>query len=535
MLASCLDPKVGGHLNAEGETVARAGTVAAWLAVAAMVVSGSPVAAGEEPAVKAAVQVTDDVDPLRAHSSPVIAANPTNGELVIVEANVRGDRACTTRISVDDGRSWFRGGELMQDPYLDCTLGAEYGPYATLGFSEDGTLYVGFVGSEFLDRARDDTPRHLFVARSDDGGRSFTTAMAFEAPDGNPDIGFNKGPVVAVHPTDSSQVYLGWRQGVFRNAEEKQKSNVAASTDGGRTFGSPVDLTDERGGDYPGLAVDGDGDLHAVYWARLFPPLPFGDPASPVRPIYYRRSSDGGASFGEAVEIDAGNADAERPPVVAADPSSEAVYVAWYNHPEPRNIGDDFEGDFDIFFLASTDGGDSWADRLVLNDDDADVDQYLPGLAIAPDGRLDVAWYDDRLNPAEPEDGLQDVFATSSTDQGRTFSPNVRITDRSIDRTIGVWGNNIDSHHNVGVAATDDATYFAWQDSRNGDPEAQAEDVYMTKVVHDPSSAGVAGATAGSRVLWALVGATVALLLAGIALVAASRITSRPGRVARAH
>ncbi|HSH23124.1 MAG TPA: sialidase family protein [Acidimicrobiales bacterium] len=485
--------------------------------------------AAEPPGVKAAVQVTGDVDPLRAHSSPQIAANPTNGELVIVEANVRGDRACTTRISVDDGRSWFPGGEIMQEPYLDCTLGAEYGPYATLGFSEDGTLYVGFVGSEFLDRARDDTPRHVFVARSDDGGRTFDTAMAFEAPDGDRDIGFNKGPVVAAHPTDSSKVYVGWRQGVFRNAEEKQKSNVAASSDGGRTFGPPVDLSDERGGDYPGLSVGGDGTVHAVYWARVFPPVPFGDPDSPTSPIYYRRSVDGGASFGEPVEIDPGNADAARPPVVAADPTSEALYVVWNSHTEQRNVGEDFQGDFEIFFLASTDGGASWGERLVLNDDDANVDQYLPGLSIAPDGRVDVAWYDDRLNPAEPEDGLQDVYATSSDNQGRTFSPNVRITDRSMDRTIGVWGNNIDSHHNVGVAATGNATYFAWQDSRNGDPVAQAEDIYMTKLARD-ASAG-AGDGGGSRLLWAGTGAAGALLVAGIALVVASKLNRRSKRM----
>jgi hypothetical protein len=498
------------------------------LAVAALVLMIGPTAparATESSEAKAAVQVTGDPDPLRAHSSPQIAANPTNGELVVVEANVRGDRACTTRISVDDGRSWFRGGDIMQAPYLDCTLGAEYGPYATLDFSDDGTLYIGFVGSEFLDRARDDNPRHIFVARSDDGGRSFTTSMAFDAPDGNKDIGFNKGPVLAVHPSDSSRVYVGWRQGVFRNAEEKQKSNVAASSDGGRSFGPPVDLTDERGGDYPGLAVDGDGTVHAVYWARVFPPIPFEDPESPVSPIYYRRSTDGGATFEERVEIDPGNADAARPPVVAADPNSDALYVVWSGHAEQRNLGDDFEGDLEVFFLASADGGSSWGDRLVLNDDEAGVDQYLPGLSVAPDGRLDVAWYDDRLNPAEPEVGLQDVFATSSTNQGRTFSPNVRITDRSIDRTIGVWGNNIDSHHNVGVASTEDATYFAWQDSRNGDPVAQAEDVYMTKLAG--SSAGVANDDGASRVVWAVLGASGALLLAGIALAVASRTNRR--------
>ncbi len=498
------------------------------VSMALIIVSTDQAVGTESPAVKAAVQVTDDVDPLRAHSSPQIAVNPTNGELVIVEANVRGDRACTTRISVDDGRSWFRGGDIMQEPYLDCTLGAEYGPYATLNFSDDGTLYIGFVGSEFLNRARDDTPRHIFVARSDDGGRSFRTSMAFEGPEGNRDIGFNKGPVIAVHPTDSSKVYVGWRQGVFRNAKEKQKSNVAASTDGGRTFRLPVDLTDERGGDYPGLAVDGAGTVHAVYWARVFPPIPFGDPSSPVSPIYYRRSSDGGASFGEPVEIDPGNADAERPPVIAADPSSEALYVAWSSYAEQRNLGDDFNGDLEIFFLASSDGGDSWGNRLVLNDDGSNVNQYLPGLAIAPDGRLDVAWYDDRLNPAEPETGLQDVFVTSSSDQGRTFSPNIRITDRSIDRTIGVWGNNIDSNHNMGVASTEGATYFAWQDSRNGDPVAQAEDIYMTKFVR--GSSAVASGAGASPLVWAVVGAAGALLLAGAALVITSRVNRRSSR-----
>jgi hypothetical protein len=354
--------------------------------------------------------------------------------------------------------------------------------------------------------------------------------MAFEAPDGNRDIGFNKGPVVAADPNDSSRVYVGWRQGVFREAEEKQKSNVAASTDGGRTFAPPVDLTDRRGGDYPGLAVDGDGNVHAVYWTRVFPPVTFGDPDSPVSPIYYRRSTDGGATFAEPVEIDPGNADAARPPVIAADADSQALYVVWNSHAEQRNVGDDFDGDFDIFFLASGDGGGSWGERLVLNDDDSDVDQYLPGLSIAPDGRLDVAWYDDRLNPAEPEDGLQDVYATSSSNQGRTFSPNVRITDRSIDRTIGVWGNNIDSHHNVGVAATGDDTYLAWQDSRNGDREAQAEDIYMTKLIHTSS----ATSDAGSRLLWAVVGAAGALLVAGLALVIGSRMNRRSPGVQRA-
>ncbi|MDP8930923.1 MAG: glycoside hydrolase [Actinomycetota bacterium] len=213
--------------------------------------AAASLAATTKPVVTSAVQVTANPSPVRAHSSPQLASNPRSGELVLVEADVRGSERCDVHISTDDGRSWFGGGDLMVEPYTDCTLLAEYGPYASMAFGRDGVLYVAFFASEQLNRARDDTPRHVFVARSTDGGRSFTTAMAFEAPDGNKDIGFNKGPMLAVDPTDPARLYVGWRQGVFRGGQEKLKSVVVMSGDGGRTFSPPVDLTDERGGGLP--------------------------------------------------------------------------------------------------------------------------------------------------------------------------------------------------------------------------------------------------------------------------------------------
>lgn len=40
------------------------------------------------------------------------------------------------------------------------------------------------------------------------------------------------------------------------------------------------------------------------------------------------------------------------------------------------------------------------------------------------------------------------------------------MNDRGIDRSKGVWSNNIDSKFNVGVTATGDNVFFAWQDTR---------------------------------------------------------------------
>ena len=494
----------------------------AWAFVIGAAVStsaGQPVFAQEaagRPAVTAAVQVTANPAPVRAHSSPQIARNPTNGELVVVESDVRGSRRCSIHISADDGRTWAPGGDPMVKPVEDCGFYAEYGPYATLAFDDDGRLYVAFVASEFSGRERNETPRHVFLSRSDDGGRTFVKTKVFDAPDGNPDRGLNKGPMLAVDPSDPSRVYVGWRQGIFAaNAKEKLKTVVAASRDGGRTCGPPVDLTDERGGDYPALAVDGDGVVHAVYWTRMFPPGASNTPGPP-RPIQYVRSTDRGRTWSKGVDIDPGNQSTARPPVLAADPNSSAVYMVWYANAALNNQAEGFEGFHDVFLRVSTDGGRRWGERVVLNDDRTKANQFEPGISIAPNGRVDVAWYDFRHSPTPPvptsgqgnERGVSDVYYTSSRDSGNSFGPNVRITDRGIDRTLGVW--KMDSKFNLGIASTNDVVYFAWQDSRNAIRETDADDVY-TASLRLTTEATDADGDGPSVPGWLLVGAGVAI------------------------
>ena len=97
---------------------------------------------GRRPVVTAAVQVTANPSPVRAHATPLLARNPKNGELVIAEVDVRGGRDCAVHISADDGRSWFRGGDLHVKPFTDCSVGAEYGPHVMPFFDREGVLYV---------------------------------------------------------------------------------------------------------------------------------------------------------------------------------------------------------------------------------------------------------------------------------------------------------------------------------------------------------------------------------------------------------
>jgi len=454
-----------------------------------------------------AVQVTNDPAPLRSHSSPQIAVNPKTGDLVTVESDVRGNRACAVHLSTDGGRSWFAGGDPMVKPFNDCGFYAEYGPLATEAFAPDGTLYVAFVASDFLNRVRNDTPRHVFLARSTDSGRTFTTTRVYEAPDGNPDKGLNKGPMLAIDPTNPQRIYVGWRQGVnAADAKEKLKSNVAASADGGKTFGPPVDLTDARGADFPALAVDKAGTVHAVYWVRTVPG-PAATPA-PVRPIVYRQSTDQGKTWSAPVDVDPGNVSAGHPPVIAADPKTNDVYITWNANAEVQNTVPGFSGDLDLFLKVSHDSGKTWGDRQVLSDETVKANQYEPGIAIAPNGMVHIAWYDFKNSPANMlvttghsgDTGISDVYYTSSADHGTTFTPPIRVNDRGIDRSKGVWSNNIDSKFNVGIAATNKDVFFAWQDTRNALGESGSEDIYTSSVPLVPetvveNSSGIPGWT----------------------------------------
>ncbi len=506
-------------------------------------VSASPVVAeaAATPIVTDAVQVTPDPSIVRAHTSPQVARNPKTGELVVVEGDIRGSRQCTVHISADDGRSWFQGGDPLEPPFTDCSFHADWGPYATMAFDRNGVLNMAIEASDpaVFANTRNEAPRHLFLARSTDSGRTFTVTTVFKATDPNPNKAVNKGATIAVDPKNPKNIYIGWRQGTFGGpaATEKLKTMVASSTDGGTTWSAPVDITDEHGGDFPWMTVTGDGVLHVAYWVRLWP-IPTAGTPNPVRPIYHVSSSDRGQTWSERTVIDPGNQRHEHPPIIVSDPKTNALYVAWAGNADPMNEAPGFAGDLEIFFRSSRDGGRTWGDRKLLNDDPkGKANQIDPGISVAPNGRIDVAWYDGRLSPlpvtGNSENGYNDVYATSSSDGGRTFTPNTRVSDRSADRSIGVWSNNVDQRLNVGISSSNDAMYVAWQDTRNANREFQPEDVYMASVKFDDAYAAPAKASRGVPAGLAMA-AGVALGL-GLAVVALPRLGTgrRPSNVRR--
>lgn len=179
----------------------------------------------------------------------------------------------------------------------------------------------------------------------------------------------------------------------------------------------------------------------------------------------------------------------------------------------------------DVYYERSTDGGASWSEPTRLSDDPADAltGQYHPDLAVAPGGRVDIAWWDFRN-----DDGnfANDVYLASSSDNGASWSENIKITDRPVGRRIGVWYGNADIRQPPGLVALDPFSLVAWDDTRNGDAATQTQDVYTAAVQYDP----IGGDVSRTVLFWLSVAAGLGLFGVVLFVVAAagSRRRSSP-------
>ena len=128
----------------------------------------------------------------------------------------------------------------------------------------------------------------------------------------------------------------------------------------------------------------------------------------------------------------------------------------------------------DIEVRYSDDDGATWSAPVRVNDDATANSQFLPKISIDPTtGNIAVIWYDSRQDlgtggPGDtngiPNDDAQ-VWGAFSTDGGRTFTPNVKIsagTSNSPDS-----GNGIDYGDYSGLSFFGGIAHPAWSDNSN--------------------------------------------------------------------
>ena len=477
------------------------------LVVVVMALSGGGAAlAADEPEVDAAVQVTKQPSPFRAYATPVVAVDPRRpGVLAIASADTRSSQ-CDLRVSTNGGLTWTElpGPDVPEWP--NCVRNTQ-GPIADLAFSPDGTLYYAFVGWKPTD-----WHSRIFLARSDDLGRTFEVTMlpGLEPQEDRGDIGSNALPAIELDPTRAGRVYVSWSRnyGLWNlepllpagktQADYPRRPVLAISDDGGRTFSQPVDFGGDPkiGGTQPQLTVAKDGTLYGFFgeWQGVhFSPT---QPAKDVH-IFQATSRDGGRTFTHKVihtTPGGDNYDFLITPVPAVHPDNGELYLAW------EDVGRRIPA---VLFMRSADKGETWSEPVKLNDVDPrrrwDFTEMTPWMTVTPGGRLDTAWYDWRddtaFTPAagtvRATNALQNVYYSSSVDGGRTWTPDQRISDRSIDRRASdVWATGV--HGPVGLASTEHVVYLAWDDTRNAVTDAKTQDVYFTRVRMD-GEAGVLG------------------------------------------
>lgn len=141
-----------------------------------------------------------------------------------------------------------------------------------------------------------------------------------------------------------------------------------------------------------------------------------------------------GQTVGAPVRVNpkAGEATAWRgdPPTVAVG-TDGAVYVGWTARVAATGHAND------LYLSASRDAGKTFEQPIKVNDDGKKVTHAMHSLATGADNRVYVVWLDERnvVIPAANGKGMKmehmeanrEVFFSSSSDGGRSFSPNQRL------------------------------------------------------------------------------------------------------------
>ncbi|MBN2446732.1 MAG: hypothetical protein JXO22_08400 [Phycisphaerae bacterium] len=362
---------------------------------------------------------------------------------------VRSNREAGYAFTRDGGWTWTYPGIITHFP-------ARYHPAMVsdpvlAAFADGGLLYASLVWSQWS------TEQAVFLSRSSDQGRTWTDPTAVLEAD-NAEV-LDKPWVVV---TGDGIVYVSYTLGIY----SPWHVYIQRSIDRGRTF-TPRFRVSEQPGEHASMpAVGPDGTLYVLTLCTV--PYDSG--------IRIRVAPDAGdlcwpPRFGEAVEfrraaIIGGRGECAvglHVPAITVDsgdgPYRGSAYAAYVRRSR-------LEAN-DIAVVRSHDRGATWDVTRRVNDRAMpwQRDCFIPTIDVAPDGRVDVAWYDRRDDP----DGLRAaIYHTYSIDGGETWQPNVRLT-RSFDPTRGYPEASHKIGEYIGIVSTNDELRLVYTASYGGE------------------------------------------------------------------
>ncbi len=340
----------------------------------------------------------------------------------------------------------------------------------------------------------------IYYMRSDDLGSSWLspTRVSFCTIEA-------KFPSIAVD--SQGVIHIVWqdnREGALvRNFE----IFYARSIDGGNSFSTERRLTfGNRPSMHPDLLCDDQDRLHLVWH----------DIQNGMYDVYYKRSLDGGLSWGDAIQLtskpnyplDPDTSLPQQPPSIYPRLAShgDKLAVVWFDDRFDREpLRRPYEDNWEIMYKTSQDAGETWGTSIRLTE--IDNNSWFPDIEYDPEGKLHFVWQDDgiagddEIMYACPDRGIAPTRITNAPDY--SYHPDIAIDSNGIHIVwmdcrceLGNWdiyyincpdymGNDW-SEEVIAVSAPyiaayprletyNDELFLAWFDNRDEDVEHQRQ------------------------------------------------------------
>jgi hypothetical protein len=278
-------------------------------------------------------------------SNTSIDIDSNNTIHVVWQDNTPGNYEIYYKRSADGGATWSAAKRLTW------TSGRSMEP--AIGIESNNTIHLVWS---------DDTPgnEEIYYKRSTDGGITWSASKRLTW-----DYSYSYEAAIAID--SSNTIHAVWRNSSSPNAIYYERS-----ADGGATWGSIKRLTwSSVGSISPAIAIDSSNSIHIV-WMDYAPGYP---------QIYYKKSTDGGASWSAAQRLN-WTSSSSYYPAIAID-LTNTIHVVWQDYPS---------GNQEIYYKRSTDGGTIWSavKRLTWTSGQS----YYPAIAIDSGSTIHVVWSD---------------------------------------------------------------------------------------------------------------------------------------------